>query len=154
MQTRFRSATRTRFFAVASLVVIVLFLELVRAQDPIETIRIDSDLVDLKVSVLGVAPDAAVPMLPRKTSLCWKTAGRRRSRFSLPPMRLDLVLLLDLSGSNEKKLKMIRNSAKRFVEATRPTDRVALVSFTRATGALFIFHAGSDEAEKEHRRNG
>ena len=25
---------------------------------------------------------------------------------------------------------MIRNSAKRFVEATRPTDRVAVVSFT------------------------
>ena len=87
MQTRFRSATRTRFFAVASLVVVVLS-GLVRAQDPIETIRIDSDLVDLKVSVLGVAPDAAVPMLAQKDFVCWKTAGRRRYRFSLPPMRL------------------------------------------------------------------
>jgi hypothetical protein len=42
----------------------------------------------------------------------------------------DLVLLLDLSGSNSKKLKMIRNSAKRFVDAARPTDRIAVVTFT------------------------
>src|SRR5687767_15371432 len=131
MQTRFRSATRTRFFAVASLVVIVLFLGLVRAQDPIETIRIDSDLVDLKVSVLGVAPDAAVPMLAQKDFVVLEDGRPQEiSFFAAADTPFDLVLLLDLSGSNEKKLKMIRNSAKRFVEATRPTDRVALVSFT------------------------
>jgi Ca-activated chloride channel homolog len=40
------------------------------------------------------------------------------------------VLLLDLSGSNSKNLKMIRNSAKRFVDAARDVDRIALVTFT------------------------
>jgi len=38
--------------------------------------------------------------------------------------------LLDLSGSNSKNLKMIRNSAKRFVDAARDVDRIALVTFT------------------------
>ena len=52
---------------------------------------------------------------------------REHNLLDRPPAEapFDLVLLLDLSGSNSKKLKMIRNSAKRFVEATRPTDRVA-----------------------------
>lgn len=130
MQSKFRSATRTRFIAAASVIVCVL-LGLVRAQDPIETIRIDSDLVDLKVSVLSVAPGATLPMLEQKDFAVLEDGTPQEiSFFAAADAPFDLVLLLDLSGSNSKKLKMIRNSAKRFVEATRPTDRVAVVSFT------------------------
>lgn len=115
----------------ASLVLLVLFLGLVRAQDPIDTIRIESDLVDLKVSVLGVAPDATVPMLEQKDFVVLEDGSPQEiSFFEAADTPFDLVLLLDLSGSNSKKLKMIRNSAKRFVEATRPSDRIAVVSFT------------------------
>ncbi|HEU4765776.1 MAG TPA: hypothetical protein VFS77_00340, partial [Pyrinomonadaceae bacterium] len=57
MQTRFRSAT---------LVLVLIFLGFARGQDPIETIRIDSDLVDLKVSVLARGTDAQVPALELK----------------------------------------------------------------------------------------
>lgn len=113
------------------LVLVALFLGLVRGQDPIETIRIDSDLVDLKVSVLARAPDAQVPMLEQKDFVVLENgAPQEITFFAAADAPFDLVLLLDLSGSNSKKLKMIRNSAKRFVEATRPTDRIAVVSFT------------------------
>jgi Uncharacterized protein containing a von Willebrand factor type A (vWA) domain len=50
--------------------------------------------------------------------------------FAAADAPFDLVLLLDLSGSNSKKLKMIRNSAKRFIDSARPVDRIALVTFT------------------------
>jgi Ca-activated chloride channel family protein len=50
--------------------------------------------------------------------------------FAAADAPFDLVLLLDLSGSNSKNLKMIRNSAKRFVDAARDVDRIALVTFT------------------------
>jgi VWFA-related protein len=50
--------------------------------------------------------------------------------FQAADTPFDLVLLLDLSGSNSKNLKMIRNSAKRFVDAARDVDRIALVTFT------------------------
>lgn len=136
MQTKLRSATRARFLVAASLVVCVLFLGLVRGQDPrpqdpMETIRIESDLVDLKVSVLGAAAEATVPMLEQKDFVVLEDgAPQEIAFFAAADAPFDLVLLLDLSGSNSKKLKMIRNSAKRFVEATRPTDRVAVVSFT------------------------
>lgn len=110
---------------------LTLFWGLVRAQDPIDTIRIESDLVDLKVSVLGVAPNATVPMLEQKDFVVLEDGTPQEiSFFAAADTPFDLVLLLDLSGSNSKKLKMIRNSAKRFVEATRPTDRIAVVSFT------------------------
>ena len=39
-------------------------------------------------------------------------------------------MLLDLSGSTSNKLKLIRKSAKRFVDSTRPIDRVAVVTFS------------------------
>lgn len=123
-------AFRNSKFAI-SLVLVALFLGLVRGQDPIETIRIDSDLVDLKVSVLTRAPEAQVPMLEQKDFVVLEDgAPQEITFFAAADAPFDLVLLLDLSGSNSKKLKMIRNSAKRFVEATRPTDRIAVVSFT------------------------
>ena len=117
----------------------VLFMGLVRGQDPpkqqpqdpVETIRIDTDLVDLKVSVLGAAGNTALPLLEQKDFVVLEDgAPQEISFFAAADTPFDLVLLLDLSGSNAKKLKMIRNSAKRFVEATRPTDRIAVVSFT------------------------
>ena len=52
------------------------------------------------------------------------------SFFAAADAPFDLVLLLDLSGSNSKNLKMIRNSAKKFVDAARDIDRIALVTFT------------------------
>jgi VWFA-related protein len=136
MQSNFKTSTRARFCIAASLVVCVLFLGLVRGQDPrgqdpVETIRIDTDLVDLKVSVIGSAPSKTVPMLEQRDFVVLEDgAPQEISFFAAADAPFDLVLLLDLSGSNSKKLKMIRNSAKRFVEATRPTDRVAIVSFT------------------------
>jgi VWFA-related protein len=111
--------------------VALLFAGIAASQDPIETIRIDSDLVDLKVSVLGFDPKAPVPLLEPKDFLVMEDGiPQEISFFAAADTPFDLVLLLDLSGSNSKNLKMIRNSAKRFVDAARDIDRIALVTFT------------------------
>ncbi|HEV2836002.1 MAG TPA: VWA domain-containing protein [Pyrinomonadaceae bacterium] len=100
-------------------------------QDPVETIRIDSDLVDLKVSVLGFSPNVPAPLLQQKDFVILEDGiPQQITFFAAADAPFDLVLLLDLSGSNSKKLKMIRNSAKRFIDAARDVDRIALVSFT------------------------
>lgn len=115
------------------LVVLVLGAVVV-AQDPpesVETIRIDSDLVDLKVSVLGFPPNTPPPKLDPKDFVVMEDGVPQEiSFFAAADTPFDLVLLLDLSGSNSKKMKMIRNSAKRFVDAARDIDRIALVTFT------------------------
>jgi VWFA-related protein len=145
MQTKLAFLTQRRrgakenqlgFFAPLRLcvkIVLVMFLlsGIVVSQDPVETIRIDSDLVDLKVSVLGFPPNTAPPLLEPKDFVVLEDGiPQEISFFQAADTPFDLVLLLDLSASNSKNLKMIRNSAKRFVDAARDIDRIALVTFT------------------------
>ena len=109
----------------------LLFAGIAASQDPVETIRIDTDLVDLKVSVLGFDPKAPVPLLDTRDFLVIEDGVPQEiTFFAAADAPFDLVLLLDLSGSNSKNLKMIRNSAKRFVDAARDIDRIAIVTFT------------------------
>ena len=115
-----------------SIVLVALVVSsLALGQDPVETIRIDSDLVDLKVSILGVTTNTSPPLLEPKDFLVLEDGVPQDiSFFQAADTPFDLVLLLDLSGSSSKNLKMIRNSAKRFVDAARDIDRIALVTFT------------------------
>ncbi|HEX7331732.1 MAG TPA: VWA domain-containing protein [Pyrinomonadaceae bacterium] len=125
MQTRFSGFCAKTFLAV------LLLNGIARSQDPVETIRIDSDLVDLKVSVLGAPANTPPPILEQKDFIVLEDGVPQEiTFFQAADTPFDLVLLLDLSGSNSKNLKMIRNSAKRFVDAARDVDRIALVTFT------------------------
>jgi len=114
-----------------TVLLILIFSSSALAQEPVETIRIDSDLVDLKVSVLGFPAKTPPPILDSKDFRVLEDGVPQEiSFFAAADTPFDLVLLLDLSGSNSKNVKMIRNSAKRFVDAARDIDRIALVTFT------------------------
>jgi len=116
---------------VGTVLLTALLCSIASAQEPEETIRIDSDLVDLKVSVLGFPPNTPPPLLePKDFVVLEDGVPQEITFFAAADTPFDLVLLLDLSGSNSKNLKMIRNSAKRFVDAARDVDRIALVTFT------------------------
>ena len=116
---------------VKTILLLLAFTCIASAQEPIETIRIDSDLVDLKVSVLGFHPNTPPPTLDLKDFLVLEDGVPQEiTFFAAADTPFDLVLLLDLSGSNARNLKMIRNSAKRFIDAARDVDRIALVTFT------------------------
>jgi VWFA-related protein len=81
--------------------------------------------------VLGFAANAPAPLLEQRDFVVLEDGVPQEIRFfEAADAPFDLVLLLDLSGSNSKNLKMIRNSAKRFVDAARDVDRIALVTFT------------------------
>jgi len=99
--------------------------------EPVETIRVDSDLVDLKVSVLSLNAQKPAADLQLKDFIVIEDGEPQDiSFFAAADTPFDLVLLLDLSGSTNHKLKLIRKSARRFVDATRAIDRVSVVSFT------------------------
>lgn len=99
--------------------------------EPVETIRVESDLVDLKVSVVSLNPQNLSPELQQKDFLVLEDGKPQDiSFFAAADTPFDLVLLLDLSGSTRDKLKLIRKSAKRFVDETRAMDRVSVVAFT------------------------
>ena len=106
-------------------------LPTVQAQtpEPIDTVRIDTDLVNISVSVFG--RNAPPPKLGQNDFAIFENgAPQEISFFASAETPFDLVLLLDLSGSTADKLKLIRTSSKRFVDAARPGDRIAIVTFT------------------------
>jgi VWFA-related protein len=104
---------------------------LCQSPEPDETIRVESDLVDLKVSVVSLnSQNPSAELLQKDFLVLEDGTPQEIAFFATSDTPFDLVLLLDLSGSTNDKLKLIRRSAKRFVDATRPVDRISVVTFT------------------------
>jgi VWFA-related protein len=96
-----------------------------------DTITIETGLVDLNVSVFSRNPKLPLGELQQKDFVVLENGQQEEiSFFAAASTPFDLVLLLDLSGSTADKLDLIKKSAKRFVEAARPTDRIGIVTFT------------------------
>jgi Ca-activated chloride channel family protein len=117
-----------------SVFLLVAFTALACAQtaEPVDdTITIDTGLVDLHVSVFSRNAGSPVGDLQQKDFVVMENGEQEEiSFFAAASSPFDLVLLIDLSGSTAKKLDLIKKSAKRFVEAARPTDRIGIVTFT------------------------
>ncbi len=138
MQTKQIKSSHTRIpfgwlKGLALAVVMLLALAMsgyAQTAEPADTIRIDSDLVNLQVSVLSHDPlKPATSLQQRDFRVFDEGTPQEITFFGAADAPFDLVLLLDLSGSTANKLKMIRKSSKRFVEACRPMDRIAIVTF-------------------------
>jgi Ca-activated chloride channel homolog len=125
---------RSRTARALHLLFFLLFVSLralAQSQEPMDTIRVDSDLVDLKVRVVSLNPQLKGLSLQQKDFQIFEDGAQQEiSFFASADAPFDLVLLLDLSGSAKDKFNLIRRSAKRFIDATRPFDRVAVVTFT------------------------
>src|SRR6185369_11309409 len=121
--------TRHRIQAV-KLMLLIAATCLGQSTEPVDTLRIESDLVDLKVSVVSLNPRNPSAELQQKDFLILED-GRPQdiAFFAAAETPFDLVLLIDLSQSSNNKLNLIRKSTNRFVEAARPTDRVSIVAF-------------------------
>lgn len=98
--------------------------------EPGEVVRVDTKLVELKVSVLGATKNTAASVL-KPTDFTILEDGKTQTVqfFAAAEAPFDLVLLLDVSGSSAGKLKLIRKAAERFIKAARPEDRIAVLSF-------------------------
>jgi len=99
--------------------------------EPADTVRIDTDLVNLSVSVFSRHSSVLKSALEQKDFAVFENGEPQAIQFfASAETPFDLVLLLDLSGSTANKIKLIRTSAKRFVDAARPGDRIAILTFT------------------------
>ena len=72
-----------------------------QSREPQETIRVDSDLVDLKVSVVRMNPNDPIFALQQKDFLVFEDGKPQEIVFFAgEDSPFDLVFLLDLSGSS------------------------------------------------------
>lgn len=97
-----------------------------------ETVRVETDLVNLSVSVFSRdRRKRAVGTLQQQDFMVSENGVPEDvTFFASAATPFDLVLLIDLSGSTSDKLDLVRKSARRFVEAARPVDRISVITFT------------------------
>lgn len=92
--------------------------------------KVESNLVNLNVRVSAGDSTNADLNLQKNDFLVLENGKEQEiSFFSATDAPFDLVLLLDLSGSTAGKQDLIRKSTQRFIEAARPSDRIAIVTF-------------------------
>ena len=107
-----------------------------------EVLRVDTKLVNLNVRVLNrdATKTAENSNLQKEDFELFENGQKQEiAFFSTTDAAFDLVLLLDLSGSTADKQGVIEKSARRFIEAARPIDRIAVVAFTHKTEIIADF---------------
>lgn len=98
-----------------------------------DVVRVDSELVTVNVSVVDRATSRGVVGLAQSDFKIYEdNAEQQIGHFESSSAPFNLVLLIDLSGSTKDKLKLIRAAAERFVEAARPEDSIAVITFAAA----------------------
>lgn len=96
-----------------------------------DVLRVETNLVSLYVSAYSPKLQTHVATLEQKDFLVSEDGTPQTiSFFAATDVPFDLVLLLDLSGSTSRKRGLIRKTTQHFIEAARPGDRLAIVTFT------------------------
>jgi len=98
-----------------------------------DVIRVDSQLVTLNISVIDRSTNRGLMGLRQPDFRLFEDGQQQRIvQFESASAPFDMVLLIDLSGSTREVVKLIREAALRFVNAARPNDRIAVITFAGA----------------------
>jgi VWFA-related protein len=99
--------------------------------DPNDVVKVETSLVNLNVSVFNSKSKMFAGALSKEDFRVLENGEEQTvSYFASTDVPFDLVLLVDLSGSTKDKRDLIKKSTLRFIEAARPTDRLAIVTFS------------------------
>jgi VWFA-related protein len=105
--------------------------------DPDDVIRVDTELVMLNVSVVDRGTSRGLAGLTQGDFKLYEDGVEQQiAHFDASGAPFNLVLLIDLSGSTHEMVEIIRAAALRFVDATRPSDSIAIVTFAGTTNLI------------------
>jgi VWFA-related protein len=95
-----------------------------------DSLKLNSSVVNLNVVVTDRA-GKALPNLRKEDFQVAENGEQQTVEFFAPSTApFNMVLLLDLSGSIQDKLDVVKSSALKFIEVIGPEDKVAVVTFT------------------------
>lgn len=96
-----------------------------------ETIKIDTNLVTLNVSVTDRSGRPVSDLRAEEFHIYEDGVEQTIAHFEPVSTPFNLILLVDLSGSIIDKIDILRRAITRFINITRPEDKIAIVTFTR-----------------------
>ena len=95
-----------------------------------DVIRVDTQLVNVNVSVVDRGTNRGINDLTKNDFRLYENNVEQQIiNFDSTSAPFNLVLLVDLSGSTTKIVDLIKSAARHFVEAARPFDRIAVITF-------------------------
>ena len=95
------------------------------------TIRLDTRLVNLNVKATDRAGKAISNLKPEDFEVYEDGIKQEVAFFEPVSAPINLVLLLDLSGSTHDRRKVMVEAVSKFVDVLGPQDKVAIAAFTR-----------------------
>ena len=108
--------------------------------DEDEVIKVETDLVTLNASIVERSTGRVITGLKQEDFRLEEDGVEQKIvHFETVNAPFDLLLLIDLSGSTAKVTDIIRAATARFVSATRPQDRVAIIAFSGTTTLVSPF---------------
>lgn len=124
--------------AAFALLLLILTLPVSNAQEPqpVDVIKIDSNLVSVPVIVSDRQNRYLPGLKVEDFKLYDNSAEQQIAFFDAAEEPLSVALLLDTSRSTEGVLKKIKEAAKNFLKELRPQDRALIISFDFAVHRL------------------
>lgn len=118
-----------------------------------DVVRVDTELVTLNVSVVDRTTSRGLTGLTQTDFKLFEDGTEQKiSHFESSNAPFNLILLIDLSGSTKDKLSLIRNAAQHFVDAARPGDSIAVITF--AATPVLVSQLTTDHAALRQRISG
>lgn len=102
-------------------------------------IRIETRLVNLNVKAMDRKGLPLIDLKPQDFTVYEDGVKQDLSHFKPVNAPLNVILLLDLSGSTKSKRKAMVESARSFIDALPPQDKISIVAFTRKYKPLTEF---------------
>jgi VWFA-related protein len=95
-----------------------------------DVLRVDTELVSVNVSVVDRGTNHPVNDLSKDDFRLYEdNSAQQIVHFESVSAPFNLVLLIDLSGSTTKVVELIKSAALHFVDASRPFDRIGVITF-------------------------
>ena len=109
--------------------ILVLNLSVSVAQQDIETVKIDTNLVTVPVIATDANGIYVADLRQEEFLISEDGVNHKIAFFGKVSMPFHVVLMIDTSSSTQDKLRLIQQAAVTFVEQLQPADRVKVVSF-------------------------
>jgi VWFA-related protein len=104
-----------------------------------DTVRIETRLVNLNVKAMDRAGQPITNLKLEDFGVYEDGVKQDVTHFKPVTAPVNVVMLLDLSGSTQRKRKAMKAAAMRFVDAMPAGDKIAMVGFTRRYKVLTDF---------------